>query len=274
MTRIVDEKHQKKRLLRDLSRRFLLQFHTAILIAWTFCVGLLTTKLLWWLELDAMWLRYTLAILVAYAAFLLGVRVWLAYIGLGRHVRRRDPDDVPRVDLPSSGGGSKGGGAFESPGGGGGQYGGGGATDRYGSGEIGLPEPLGEITAEASGNLAENAFEGLGEAAGAAGEGCLPVLAAGAVLSILAGVFSLGAYVVSEAPLVLVEAAFEAMLAGGLLRSRRWASEADWLGAVLGYTWKTLVFVLAVAWAFALAAAHFLPEARTLAQVFATLLGA
>lgn len=253
MTRIVDEKHQKKRLLRDLSRRFLLQFHTAILIAWTFCVGLLTTKLLWWLELDAMWLRYTLAILVAYAAFLLGVRVWLAYIGLGRHVRRRDPDDVPRVDLPSSGGG---------------------APDRYRSGEIGPPEPLGEITAEASGNLAESAFEGLGEAAGAAGEGCLPVLAAGAVLAILAGVFSLGAYVVSEAPLVLVEAAFEAMLAGGLLRSRRWASEADWLGAVLGYTWKTLVFVLAVAWAFALAAAHFLPEARTLAQVFATLLGA
>jgi hypothetical protein len=247
----LDENTHKQHILRDLSRRFFLRFHTFILIAWTFCVGLLTTKYLWWLDVDSMWLRYTLATLAAYGAFLVGVRVWLAYVDLGRHVRRRDPDDAPQIDFPYSGDASKGYGHCEAPRVGGGHYGGGGSSGQYGSGEVSLPEAI-----------------------GAAGDGCLPVLALGAVLAILAGAFSLSTYIVAEAPMVLVEAAFEAMLAGGLLRTRRWASEADWLGAVLRYTWKTLAFVLGVTLAFSLAVAHFLPEARTLAQVVAALLGA
>lgn len=267
----LDEASHKQRIFRELSQRFFLRFHTFILIAWTFLAGLLTTKFLWWAELDVMWLRYTLAVLVAYCAFLIGVRAWLAYVDLGRHTRRRDSVDGPWIDIPSSGSGSKGDGHCDVPRGGGGQYGGGGSSGHYGSVEISSPEAAGEL-AEASVSLANGTIAGMGEAAGAAGEGCLPVIAMGAILAVLVGAFGLGAYIAAEAPMVLVEAAFEAMLAGGLLRTRRWAGEADWMHAVFRYTWKTLLAVLAAAWAFSFAVAHYIPEARDLTQVISILL--
>ena len=73
----------RKGIAAALRSRFTLRFHTSILLLWTFSAGLLTTKALFALGMHSMFLRYSIAILVAYGAFLLGVRIWLAYVGAG-----------------------------------------------------------------------------------------------------------------------------------------------------------------------------------------------
>lgn len=73
----------RERIAAALHSRFWLRFHTSILLLWTFCAGLLTTKGLFALGMQSMFWRYTIAIVVAYGAFLLGVRLWLHYVGAG-----------------------------------------------------------------------------------------------------------------------------------------------------------------------------------------------
>src|SRR5690242_9244419 len=131
----------RERIARALRARFALRMHTSILLLWTFCAGLLTTKALYALGMQTMWLRYFIAIIVAYGAFLLGVRIWLAYIGRGRLVQsgsrlqssRKSDGSVDLPDLIPSGGGSSSGGSgvggiFR---GGGGGSGGGGASGSF-----------------------------------------------------------------------------------------------------------------------------------------------
>lgn len=261
------ESQVKQRILRELTRRFLLRFHIALILIWTFCAGLLATKLLLWAGSDSMLVRYPLAVVVSYLAFLLGVRLWLEYVDLGRHLRRDEGDywDVP-TDFPTGIGRSSGRGVepFQP---GGGNFGGGGAGARFEVEGAALPADAGavaESTAGAPGAAAEGAWLGA-----AAGEGCLPVLIGALILGALALVAGAGAWVVAETPAILVEAAFEALLAGGLIRARRRIEDADWLGAVFRATWLPFVIALIAAVAFGIAAQHYKPQARTVFDVFA-----
>lgn len=260
----------KQGILRSLTRRFFLRFHVAILLLWAFCVGLLTARLMLALGADSMLVRYPVAVLAAYCAFLIGVRVWLAYVDLGRHIRRRGESDatldLPNIDLPSAK--SEGIGAIHA---GGGRFGGGGANGNYAIDHTFMPDAAASEAMAAGLSETGGGLSGLGEWGGAAAsEGCLPALAIAFVLAILAGFFSLGAYLVAEAPMVLVEAAFEALLAGGLLRVAKRVDEADWLGAVVRVTWPPLAMALLLSILFSMAAMHYRPDARTIAQVFWT----
>ena len=73
----------RQRITAALHSRFALRFHTSILLLWTFCAGLLVIKSLFALGMQSLSWRYTAAIVVAYGAFLLGVRIWLHYVGAG-----------------------------------------------------------------------------------------------------------------------------------------------------------------------------------------------
>ena len=137
------------RIAAALHSRFALRFHTSILLLWCFCAGLLTTKGLFALGMQSMFFRYTIAIVVAYGAFLLGVRLWLAYVGAGaarntsraRGTDRADGSlDIPDLSFP--GGGSSGGGSPGTFSGGGGSSGGGGASGSFDGGFVPQPNQL------------------------------------------------------------------------------------------------------------------------------------
>lgn len=262
----LSESQVKQRIMRELTRRFLLRFHIALILVWAFCAGLLATKLLLWAGNDSMLVRYPLAVVVSYLAFLLAVRLWLEYVDLGRHLRRNDDAwDVPS-DFPTGIGRSSGRAAerFEP---GGGNFGGGGAGARFEVDGAALPADVGAV-AEASGGASGAAAEGAWLGA-AAGEGCLPVLIGALIIGVLALAAGAGAWIIAETPAILVEAAFEALLAGGLIRARHRIDDADWLGAVFKATWVPFLIALIAAIGFAIAAQYYKPQARTVFDVFA-----
>lgn len=259
----------KRRLAGVLAKRFFLRFHLSLILGFSFAVGLLTTKLLLLLGLEALLVRWPLAVLAAYAGFLLGIRVWLAYVGLGRHLGRNGKDssfDLP--DLNFSGGGgcdNAAGSGFslpEVPAGSGGSFGGGGASGDF-------------AVLDAGGGGVADALPGIDLPdvdLGGADEGCLPVVILMLILALLAAVFGVGVYVVWQAPFLLAEAAFEAALAAGLVGSARRVDDPGWIGGALRGSWKPFLWVLAITVLMALLVAHFVPQARTLLEAARLLL--
>lgn len=92
------------------------------------------------------------------------------------------------------------------------------------------------------------------------------------ILAALSLVVGMAAFIVAETPAILVEAAFEALLAGGLIRAARRMDDADWVGAVYRATRFPLLIALIAAFAVAAGAAHYKPGARTIfdALIFTT----
>ncbi|MBL8489401.1 MAG: hypothetical protein JNM82_01325 [Rhodocyclaceae bacterium] len=257
---------EKRRLAGILGRRFFLRFHISLILAFAFATGLLATRGFLALGLDTLHWRWPLALLLAYGAFLLGLRLWLAYVGLGRYV-----DDEPDVDLPDlgfSGGDGSGGGlslgdgslAADLPDGGlspgSGGFGGGGASGDFAT-------PVAE--ADSGGGLLSSVK--LPDAdLGGADDGCLYLLVLAAILALLAAVLGVGIFVIWNAPSILAEAAFEAALAAGLVRPTRRIDHPGWVGGALRGTWKPFALVFAAAMAVAWLAETFAPEARTLPE--------
>lgn len=257
------DERAKKHLAAWLAKRFLVRFHFSLILAFGLAAGLLATKGFLALGLDTMHWRWPLALLVAYGAFLVGVRVWLSYIGLGRHLDRRDDVgfDVPDLGFTSGGSGSGGAGSRLgdalldgigriNPGGG--QFGGGGASGDFALG-----------AAEGGGLLPKVELPDIGVDAD---EGCLPILVLIAIIALLAVVLGVGVYVIWQAPALLAEVAFEGALAAGLVKPFRRVEDPGWVGGAVRATWKPFLLVFAVAMAVAGLAEFFAPEARTLPE--------
>jgi hypothetical protein len=265
-----------------LRSRFALRFHTSILLLWMFSAGLLTSKTLFALGLHSLFWRYTFAIVVAYGAFLLGVRIWLAYVrvrGSGAATRfqatNRSVDGA--VDLPDvvpRGGPS---GVF---GGGGGTSGGGGASASF-DGDVPPPSQL--MAVEGTGLSASSGGGGgnssmlsniggkVGNVAGDLGggdEGCLIAFAVMIVVGLIALVIGGAFFVISMGPEILIDTAFNAMLAGGLIKAGGKVSDPDWFDSVLKATWIPFTIVLVMAWIFAATASVLTPQAHTFGGVW------
>jgi len=258
------EARAKARLAGWLSRRFFLRFHFSLILAASFAVGLLATKGFLALGLETLHWRWPLALLAAYLSFLLCVRLWLSYVGLGRYLGDRDSQlELPDLNLSGGGGSSGGGSAIDVPlptvDGGGGQFGGGGA-----SGDFGLA-----ATDGGGDGLLASPLKAVGEAAGGSDGGCLVVLA---ILALLAVIFGIGIYLVWQAPALLAEAAFEAALAAGLVKPLRRLDDPGWLGGTLRATWVPFLVIFACAMGIAGLAEHYAPEAATLPQAIRILL--
>ena len=231
-----------------LESRFWLRIHMTLIIAATVATGVLSTRAMGALDVDTMAVRYGIAVVVAWLAFLLLIRVWLWYIGF----RARSVDlsadgvDVDFVRIgqfwPSAP--ARTGDALS---GGGGNFGGGGATGAWGSGD----------SSSSSGSAGGFSLD-LGDDLGAI---VLVILVAVAAVMVAGA----GLYFIVAAPAVLSEIAFEALLAASLLpRMRKMARRGDWLGAVWRKTVWPFLGILALAIAIGWWAQHICPAARTL----------
>ncbi len=229
------------------------RLHCALILVACFGAGLLATKLLLLAGIQAMWIRYAIALVVAYAVFLLGVRIWLRYAGFDVHVlpRRRDGGyDAPDL-LPDNV-------AVRGPGdvfrGGGGRSGGGGASMHLdgGASEAKSPAFLGASSSSSSGGGGFDLDDGL-------------VLIA--LVAVALAVSGAVIYLIWAAPTILAEAAFAGLLSAGLVRSTRRIASGDWMTSVIGNTWVAFGVVSILAIGFAVYAQHVYPDARTLADV-------
>lgn len=264
-----------------LLARFYVRFHISLLLLWSFSAGLLTSKAMLWAGVYSMLWRYPVTLLVSYGAFFLGVRIWLAYVGaepfsFGKGRGSSLVDGMGNgngFSLGSwRGSGSGSGPAFR---GGGGDFGGGGASGSF----VADSNSIAEATSNAGAAPVRVAswfpWGGSGSSTGKGGgidldlgdgDGWLVVLLLVVVAALLGSVFVAVIYVVYSAPAVLADVAFQAMLAGGMIKSgQRWR-DASWETSLLKATWIpfTIVFILALATA-GLAvklfpAAHTLPE--------------
>lgn len=277
----------RERIAAVLRSRFALRIHTSVLLLWTFSAGLLTTKAMLLLGVQSMFLRYTVALAVAYAAFLAGVRIWLWYVGAHEvradprfgGTRKADGKSNGSLDLPdfSSGGGSP----AEVFRGGGGSSGGGGATSSFDAG--GAPQPNlmimetppvtggGGIGSGGGGGGDGGTLSKLGDIGGigdlSGDDGCLIAFAVMIVVGLIALAIGGAFFVISMGPEVLIDAAFSAMLSGGLIRSGARVSDPDWIGSVIKGTWKPFAIVLVMIWIFTGTAAVLTPKAHTFGEV-------
>lgn len=239
-------KKKRRRLTRErvakwLEGRFFLRIHMSLILGATFLAGLAATKLLLLAGIDSMAVRYVLAVCAAYLAFLALIRLWLFYVNADRDVELSADgiellgDFAGEVDA-----------AFEP---GGGSFGGGGATGSWGD-AVAAP-----VKSSSSGFNFDFDLDL---------EGLAVVLL---FLALVGALLFAGIYVIYTAPALLSEAAFEALLAGALLRRARKIDRPGWVGAVWRATvWPFLAIVL-LAGGLGWAAKNYCPEATRLRDV-------
>ena len=260
----------RERIKQVILVRFPVRVHLSLILAGCFASGLLATTLLHWAGVDAMLIRYPLALLVAYGAFLLGIRMWLYYAGYGRplesrtgnSVRNRAGDGLDWFNgIGGSWGspGSSGGGSSALDGGG--ASGGGGASASFDA-PAGTQSTLGLFgsgggSSSSSGGGVDLDIDG--------GDGFMVLVA---LLALLATVFAAAIYLIYAAPTILADAAFAAMLSAGLVRSVRRIGDSGWVGSVVSDTWVAFAGVLVLTVIFALVARHYYPDAHTLREVW------
>lgn len=241
---------------------------TLILVA-TVCSGFLATRIMLALHLENVLVRYPLAVVCAYLVFFLSMKLWLKYVAVAP-TQRSTPDNsadlidvLPDVPVTWPGGGFPGGDALHSGGGG---FSGGGASGSFDEAfttvaDSGAADTGGGIGG-AIGDAAGDALSGLGDEGGVAAVVVFAVLAAlGAVL------VGAGLYLVYEAPFILSEAAFEFVLAAGLVRGSRRIDSGDWVGSVF----RTTVLPFSVTLVLALLAGylmhHYFPGVTRISEL-------
>jgi hypothetical protein len=89
-----------KARVRDwLQQRFSLRLHMTLILGGTFFAGLLATRLQMSAGVDRLAVRYVVAVCVAYIAFLILIRLWLAYVNSGADGADIASDALEAVDL-------------------------------------------------------------------------------------------------------------------------------------------------------------------------------
>lgn len=243
---------------------------TLILLA-TGCAGFLVSFALLRAGLTLMWLRYPVAILSAYAVFLLLLRLWLA-----AQSRRSDFNDLgidltgvdlSGVDLPDVVG-RRGGAAADLGFGGAGDFAGGGAGGAVDGGTqaaAGLFSSGGG-TAGGGGSGGGGLLDNLNIDLDFDDEGCGVVLAVVALaLAILAGLV-VSFYVVWAAPALLAEILVDGLLVAGLYKRVKGVERRHWLRAAVRRTIVPVVLTVVSFTAAGYAMQRAVPEARSVGE--------
>lgn len=257
-------------------KRHSLRFHMSLILVATVCSGFLATRTMLAMHLENVLLRYPLAVIFAYLVFFVSVKLWLRYIApvpAQQNVRNNslDPGDVlpdMPISLPSD---------VSLPfHGGGGGFDGGGASDSFGevgtavtdsgteilSGSIDTGGGIGDAVGDVVGGVAE----GLGDEGGLVVVVVLAVFAA--ITAVLVGT---SVYLIYEAPFILSEAAFEFILAAGLVRGARRIDSADWLGSVFKTTSIPFMVTLALATFAGYLMHQYFPEVTRISELLSRL---
>ena len=232
----------RQRFVRETAARFFLRFHMSLIFAGAAAGGVLASRWLFVSGVDALAERYALAVVGAYFVFFVLVRGWIFYA-----TRLAPPD--PGLDAP---GGWPGGGGGGGPhvAGGGGQFGGGGASGTFEGGVL----PRVEAATPPSGGGGSGFSLDLDDA-------WLVVLALLVFVACLGGA---ALWVVWQAPVILPEAAFEALLAAGLVKAARRAQTGGWARGVLRSTALPFALMLGASVVLGWAVQHACPAATRL----------
>ncbi|MES2295960.1 MAG: hypothetical protein V4582_02910 [Pseudomonadota bacterium] len=231
----------------QLKDRYLLRLHTSMLFGWTVGVGYVSAKLAFAAGLYSLTARYTLTACAAYLAFLLGMRIWLALVGA---MNERSDSELSPLDLVD--------GADITLD----------AVALTARGVSAGVDALGNAVGEGVSAVGEGIGDAVGEGLGAvAGEGCLPVLLIG--LLVLGGALLFGLL----GPELLIDIAFEALLAGSLVGAMRIGRDPDWLMMTFRKTILIFLAALVLMLAFGYYAHKHYPDARTTREVFQQMRG-
>lgn len=260
-------------------RRHSLRLHMSLILMATVCAGFLATRSLLALHLENVMLRYPLAVIFAYLIFFISVKLWLKYVAPVPATKRAQSSvDLADVlpDLPISGpsGGFDG---IKLVHGGGGEFSGAGASGSLGdaqtaftdsgngllSGGIDTGGGIGDAVGDAAGEAVSSALDNEG--------GAVAMIVFAVLAAILAVVLGAGVYLVYEAPFILSEAAFEFVLAAGLVRGTRRIDSADWIGSVFKTTSIPFFITLTLATLAGYLMHHYFPEITRISELLARL---
>lgn len=227
-----DREWELARIRRRLEKLHSPRLQMALIVALTGAVGFLTSVLLLHAGVDSLWLRYPLAVVVAYLAFLLLLCCWLRSRG-DEVLDHLDPSGLaPHPDFLDQGGVST---AQGTPGGG--EFGGGGASGSWG-------DAAGTDALSTGPSVPDFSAPDLGDAWEPEG---LPLVVVVVLLVVLAAAVSAAFWLVWAAPVLLAELLLDVALASGLYRRLRGVRGQHWLSTAVKRTW----------WLFAIAAAAF-----------------
>jgi uncharacterized membrane protein YgcG len=235
-----------------ITKKFSVRFHMFIILTAVITFGLVLSRVCLWLGLSNMIIRYALVITVSYAFFFLAIRLWLNYVLPSMKHRENisgsssiDGDLISSINIPSPSGSAE-----EIPSGGGGMYTGAGAGGNWGSGitaNAGNTETQvqGIISASSSASDSSDGLFSIGDI-DADSAGALVILL---VVVIIAAVLGGAVYLIYQAPAILSEAAFNALLSGSMIRASKKMRTEDWTGSVFKATWIpfTIIAVITIA---------------------------
>ena len=227
----------RERLNAWLAKHFSLRLHMTIILVATFAVGLLTVHGLFVIHVAKLWMRYAIAVIVAYGAFLGLLKIWLFYFAICiRQAHGKSSSggiDLDVCDFSSGGSSSGSSSSLSDLGSGGGKFGGGGASGSWGTPE---PQPVVSVPIKSSGGGFSLDLDG--------DEIVLVII----VIAVASAIIGAGAYLIWAAPTILSDCAFNAVLASALIQKTKKVSHPEWVGSVLHATAIpfTIVFALTI----------------------------
>lgn len=228
----------KSRFKSQLSEKFLIRLHMAVMLTVVTVVGMFASGFLARAGVDSLALRYPLAVLVAYVAFFGTVRLWISWVHEEAPPSLREPALAATL-LTASAMAQRG-------------------PSRPGATVERVADAVDVALDGADG--ADAGFDLVGGAASGADEGAVVVLG----VLLLVAAFAAGAWLVWEAPAILAEAAFGAVLAGALRRARRHAHGPHWAWSVFKRTAVAFALVAFFASLAGFGAQEVCPQARNL----------
>jgi len=250
----------RARLAAALQHRFFLRVHMAAILTGTLLVGLAVTRILFLLHLNVFAIRYGLAVIAAYAAFVGFVKVWLGYIAWCGRKKGRDGDDWFDCLNFSSSGTSSPISSSSSFSGAGGRFGGGGASGSWDDGGESSPKVAVAAAIPTKSSTSSSKSSSSGGGGDDLGELILILL----IIALVVAIIACFVWLVWTAPAILSETAFNAALAGALTRHAHKASQGDWIGSVMKKTAIPFILILALSVTMGWWAQHYCPRARRL----------
>ena len=251
----------RERLNAWLTKHFSLRLHMTIILLATFAVGLLTVHGLFVIHVAKLWMRYAIAVIVAYAAFLGLLKIWLFYFAICIR-QAHGKGSAGGIDLDfcdfSSGGSSSGSSSSLSDlGSGGGKFGGGGASGSWGTAE---PQPVITAPMQSASSTASHggSSSGGGFSLDLDGDEIVLVII---VIAVATAIIGAGAYLIWAAPTILSDCAFNAVLASALIHKTKKVSHPEWVGSVLHATAIPFAIVFALTILMGWYAQHICPGA-------------
>lgn len=236
-----------QRMRERLSRESFPRMQMALIVALTGGFGLLSSFVLLRLGMDAMALRYPLALACAYLFFLFLLWLWL-------RTNAEDYLDLADIPLPQPGSSTLPQGPIGFARGGGGDFGGGGASAAFDGGASSVDA------------LASTPTGALGDAASAAADSdelAIPLL----VVALAIGLAVASLYVVYIAPVLFAEVLVDGALSYALFRHLRGQDPAHWLSSSVRRTALPFVATAVFLALVGAAMAAYAPGAKSIGQV-------